>query len=131
MSFQLGLGLTTETFIVSLFMISISFGLLGLYLGWICRKKLKDDTYDISIKFIDIIVILIFIYYEIKDIWYWFIEDHFDNTTLEISWILVGVLFSLGNAFLMYVYMLLGVKISERIKKWRNKDDADGEVQTQ
>ena len=118
--------------IIFLFAMSLIMGSIGLYLGWLSRKKLSEK----KTKVIDILVILVFVCYELMDIKYWFVEGHYDGTDLENAFIVFGIYYSLGMAFILYAMVYFGelvgnflAKISKR--NGEDEDDVDGEVSTQ
>lgn len=112
--------------IVFLFSISLMIGTLGLYYGLKCRNKLKDIAGIKVVKQTDICAMFLMIYFISKTIIFWFVEERFDWTPLEISWVVVDTYSNIGLGCLMYIFMVIFI----RFKRRRKKNDVNGEVQT-
>lgn len=101
-------------------------GTLGLYYGLRFRNKLKEIANIKTVKATDVGVIFLMIYYISKTMIFWFVEERFDWTPLDISWVVVDSYSNIGIAFIIYIFMFIFIKLSRR----RKKNDVNGEVQT-
>ena len=126
MSAVTGMMVSGWHIILFLFSISLIIGTLGLYYGLKFRNRLKEITTIKTVKATDVCVIFLMIYFISKTMFFWFVEGRFDWTPLEISWVVVDSYSNVGMACLMYIFMFIFSKLSQR----RNKNDVNGEVQT-
>lgn len=126
MSAVTGMMVSGWHIILFLFSISLIIGTLGLYYGLKFRNKLKEITTIKTVKATDVGVMFLMIYYISKTMIFWFVEERFDWTPLDISWVVVDSYSNIGISFIIYIFMFIFIKLSQR----RNKDDVNGEVQT-
>ena len=126
MSAITGMTVTGWHIIIFLFSISLIIGTLGLYYGLMFRNKLKEIATIKIVKVTDVCVIFLMIWFISKSIIFWFVEERFDWTPLEISWVIVDNYHNIGLACIMYIFMVIFIKFNRRGKK----NDVNGEVQT-
>ena len=126
MSAITGMTVTWWHIIIFLFSISLIIGTLGLYYGLMFRNKLKEIATIKIVKVTDVCVIFLMIWFISKSMIFWFVEERFDWTPLEISWVIVDNYHNVGLACIMYIFMVIFIKFNRRGKK----NDVNGEVQT-